>query len=67
MIGNPSYDGMRHLVIMVLMMIMPTMRVVLANPSYGAVRLKLWPQWRNLRTTFGRFIIMMIIIIIMIL
>ena len=38
-------------------------RVVLANPSYGAVRLKLWPQWRNLRTIFGRFIIMIIIII----
>ena len=40
-------------------------RVVLANPSYSAVRLKLWPQWRNFRTTFGRFIMMIIIIMIL--
>ena len=38
---------------------MMTMRVERwANPSYGAVRLKLWPQWHNLRTTFGGFMMM---------
>ena len=40
-------------------------RVGLANPSYGAVRLKLWPQRSNLRTTFDRDSIMMIMMIMM--
>ena len=38
-------------------------RVGLANPSYGAVRLKLWPQRSNLRTTFDRDSIMRIMMI----
>ena len=33
-----------------------------ANPSYGAVRLKSWPQWHNLGTTSGRFALMMMIL-----
>ena len=40
----------------------------MVNPSYSAVRLKLWPQWSNLRTTFDksiRMIMTMIIIITM--
>ena len=29
-----------------------------ANPSYGAVRLKLRPQWHNLRTTSRKLMMM---------
>ena len=45
---------------------MMTMRVERsANPSYGAVRLKLWPQWHNLRTTFGGFMMMFMMMMMM--
>ena len=50
---------------MMMTMMMMMMKVEwLANPSYGAVRLKLWPQWHNLRTTFGGFMMMILMMMI---
>ena len=45
--------------VMMMMMMMVVVGVeCFANPSYGAVRLKLRPQWHNLRTTSRKLMMM---------
>ena len=53
---------MAMMIVMMAMEVMMMMVVVgvecFANPSYGAVRLKLRPQWHNLRTTSRKLMMM---------
>ena len=54
------FANMMTFFMMIEMMIMMVVVGVecFANPSYGAVRLKLRPQWHNLRTTSRKLMMM---------